>query len=554
MTTLLIACSSCGTSCSLRRAKRKPAQYTYRVFMNQKDKMVTVFALILTCLLLVSIQTIKADTIGPLRFKDGVTVYSPVSATYNSKNILFNYTFSCGMGMHYILNYALDGNIAAPMPYQVINPKELHVVYLAVGQVQLPELSEGTHTLTISLQATFGQNDVRSYIDSIQFTIDTNAPDFTLDTIPPNIVIQSPKTNQTYTAPVPLNFYLSEPVNQLTLHLDGNKTTLPTQNTTLTGLTTGTHTLTLTTVDFAGNPGYTYYITFNVIQPTPTSNSMIIGTATPTPSSSPLPTPSVPELSILVILPFFVSVLLVAVYLKIEGVSMNNKNLVIVLILIMAISSLSPIAIKPVFAQTISKPSIPEFTLELVGPSFDIPPTYYFNSSSGLFNVNEGYHFQFSTVNINIKNQPFTNQSNIDFLHYNVRIKLHNYPDSYWQELFSAGADGYPIQTPSDYTIIPLIVEGTQALGVPLSVGATTDIQIEAMIGHIGRNNTMTPYPYQYIFIGETSGWSNTQTVTLPPKTPITLSFPNANSYNYRVLLVDDFALVPFNIICYSFI
>jgi hypothetical protein len=180
--------------------------------------------------------------------------------------------------------------------------------------------------------------------------------------------------------------------------------------------------------------------------------------------------------------------------------------------------------VESAFAQTTLKPSVPEFTIEPVGPSFDIPPTYSFNSSSGLFYVNDGYHFQFSTVKINIRNQPFTNQSNIDFLYYNVRIKPHNYPDSYWQELFSAGYDGYPVQTPSNYTVIPLPVEGTQVLGVTLSAGATTDIQVEAMVGHIGRNNTMTPYPYPYVFFGETSGWSNTQTVTLPPKTPITPS------------------------------
>ena len=174
------------------------------------------------------------------------------------------------MGMHYSLNYVLDGNIAAPMLYSVINPQELHVVYLAIGQVQLPELSEGTHTLTISLQATFGKNDVRSYSDTIYFTIDTNAPDCTLDTTPPNIIIQSPKTNQTYTSPVPLNLFLSEPVSQLILYLDSNKTTLSVQNTTLAGLTTGTHILTVTTIDFAGNPGYTNHVTFNVIQPTPT--------------------------------------------------------------------------------------------------------------------------------------------------------------------------------------------------------------------------------------------------------------------------------------------
>ncbi len=105
-----------------------------------------------------------------------------------------------------------------------------------------------------------------------------------LDAMPPKITIQSPQTNQTYTAAVPLNLLLSEPVTQLILHLDGNKTTLPPQNTTLTGLTNGTHTLTVTALDLVGNPGYTNYVTFNVIQPTPTQQP------TPTPTTSQHPT------------------------------------------------------------------------------------------------------------------------------------------------------------------------------------------------------------------------------------------------------------------------
>jgi hypothetical protein len=251
--------------------------------MNRTDRFATAFTLILAALLIVSAQPVKGDTVGPLRFKDGVTVYSPVNTTYNSRNILFNYTFAVGMGMHYSLNYMLDGNLAKPMPYSVINPQELHVVYLAIGQVQLPELSEGTHSLKISLQATFGKNDIRSYSDTISFTIDTNAPDVALDTEPPKIIIQSPQTNQTYTTAVPLNLLLSEPVTQLIVYLDGNKTTLPTENTTLGGLTVGTHSLTVTAIDLAGNPGYTNYVTFNVIQPTPTQQ--------------PTPTPTVPEFS-----------------------------------------------------------------------------------------------------------------------------------------------------------------------------------------------------------------------------------------------------------------
>jgi hypothetical protein len=150
--------------------------------------------------------------------------------------------------------------------------------------VQLPELSEGTHSLTISLEASFGRDDIRTYSDTIYFTVDTNAPDIILDALPPKITIQSPQTNQTYTATVPLNLYLSEPVTQLILHLDGNKTTLSSQNTTLTGLPNGTHTLTITAYDLVGNPGYTNYVTFNVIQPTPTLQSI------PTPPTSENPT------------------------------------------------------------------------------------------------------------------------------------------------------------------------------------------------------------------------------------------------------------------------
>ena len=199
-----------------------------------------------------------------------------------------------------------------------------------------------------------------------------------------------------------------------------------------------------------------------------------------------------------------------------------SKVFLVLLAGILLASSL--MMIESVFAQSIPKPSVPEFTVVPSGPSFDIPPTYSFNSSTGLFDTNDGYHIQYSTVKIIIKNQPFSNQSVNDHFFYNVRIKPHNYPDSYWIELFSAGADGYPIQTLSNYTTIPLAVEGAQALGPIIPTGATTDIQVEAMIGHIGRNNTMIPYPYPYVFFGETSGWSNTQTVTLPPKTAITAS------------------------------
>jgi hypothetical protein len=208
----------------------------------------------------------------------------------------------------------------------------------------------------------------------------------------------------------------------------------------------------------------------------------------------------------------------------------TSKSSAVFIILIIAISSLSLLMVKPAFAKSIPTPVVPEFAVKPVGPSFDIPPTYSFNSSSGLFYVNEGYHFEYSTVEVIIKNQAFTNQTNIDYLLYNVRLKPHDYPDSYWQELFNPNLDGFPIQTSSNFTIIPIAAEGATELQYQIPAGATTDVQVKAMIGHTERgfngNATNQIEMYPYIFVGQTSDWSTTHTVTLPPKVPFTVSFP----------------------------
>jgi hypothetical protein len=208
----------------------------------------------------------------------------------------------------------------------------------------------------------------------------------------------------------------------------------------------------------------------------------------------------------------------------------TSKGIAAFIILILAISNLSLLMVKPAFAKAIPTPVIPEFTVEPVGPSFEIPPTYSFNSSSGFFYVNEGYHFEYSTVEVIIKNQAFTNQTNIDHLLYNVRLKPHNYPDSYWQDLFNPNLYGFPIQTNSNFTIIPIAAEGATELQYQIAAGATTDVQVKAMIGHIERgfngNATNQIEMYPYVFVGQTSDWSNTHTVTLPQKVPITASSP----------------------------
>jgi len=103
-----------------------------------------------------------------------------------------------------------------------------------------------------------------------------------------------------------------------------------------------------------------------------------------------------------------------------------GKNFVFVLILIMAISSLSLLMIKPADAQT-AKPSVPEFTLKLI-------------DFSGA-----------KAIELSIKNQPFESyQDNGQpiSLYYNVHFKLHN-SDS-WTALYYCG-DVFPTHSTSEY-------------------------------------------------------------------------------------------------------
>jgi len=219
--------------------------------------------------LLASVQVVKADSNDSIRFSYGVTLLSPVNRTYNSRFLILNYTFLCGFGVGYSLNYSIDGIYGGPMPFVVNNPEEVHVVYSSTGSVVLPELSEGSHSLTITLEAVMNDHDKRSYADTVYFYIDTTATNFT-DTTPPSITIQSPQNSTYTTTTLPLNFTINEQPTTITCCLDGNKTTMAAENTTLTGLSTGEHNITITAQDEAGNIGTSDTVQFAITNPTPT--------------------------------------------------------------------------------------------------------------------------------------------------------------------------------------------------------------------------------------------------------------------------------------------
>jgi hypothetical protein len=161
-------------------------------------------------------------------------------------------------------------------------------------------------------------------------------------------------------------------------------------------------------------------------------------------------------------------------------------------------------------SESIPQPSVPEFTVEFVN----------------------------GTIEVKIKNQPFVSYYdtsigwNIDF-HYNIRIKGDFSED--WTELYLI--EEVPTHSSSEYTMLSyaLVGENTYILGnkmIEFPSGAQIDFQVEAMIGYVHRvynpNATSHLEMYPYVFTGEKSGWSETQTITLPTATPSSSPSPTS--------------------------
>jgi hypothetical protein len=205
-----------------------------------------------------------------------------------------------------------------------------------------------------------------------------------------------------------------------------------------------------------------------------------------------------------------------------------RKAIGLILIAIMALSSL--IIVKPVNSE-ITKPSVPTFSIKLVDRSYDVPTTYSTDPYTGASVTHSGYHVTNRTVDLVIKNQPFTSKSDegwtISFF-YNVRMKGHYGQD--WQTLY------YPTVTPmyaqenSETTVISFNEFASDAI---------IDFQVQALVGYVHRisngsaTNILDMYPW--VFDGETSDWSNTQTLTMSdfvPSSTVTVIPTGSTSQN----------------------
>jgi hypothetical protein len=182
------------------------------------------------------------------------------------------------------------------------------------------------------------------------------------------------------------------------------------------------------------------------------------------------------------------------------------------------------------FAQSTSKPSVPEFTVKYVDYSYEVPPTYKIDQFTGQ-NVTkrEGEHIDNRSAVFAIRNQPFTTYvdsgNNTIGLYYNFRYKGHFGSDWDYFPFSESGQswryhstfivfideppDEFSSASNSKYTDIVMRLPFLFGYGNP-PMNTQVDFQVQALIGHIDYEGDG-----YYRFTGERSDWSDTQTITI---------------------------------------
>jgi len=209
-----------------------------------------------------------------------------------------------------------------------------------------------------------------------------------------------------------------------------------------------------------------------------------------------------------------------------------KTHVALLLAIIITGSSLATVSL--VFAEaSIPKPSVPEFTLKYIDYSYDVPPTYKIDEYTGETVVATGsIHVKNMTIHVTINNQPLSHSFNgvTYHLYYNVRFKGHfgkdwsetpsvvtlNSSPSNFSEYISLHSSRLSEQSSAQYTTFSF-----SANDYPPN--APIDFQVEAVMGHDSQawvpDEPFAYNPAHYypaVAFDETSGWSSTQTITIP--------------------------------------
>ena len=198
--------------------------------------------------------------------------------------------------------------------------------------------------------------------------------------------------------------------------------------------------------------------------------------------------------------------------------------------------------IKPSYSQTISKPSIPEFAVKYVDNSYDVAPTYGIDQYTGKNVMTEaGYYVQNKSIDVWVSDQAFSTYKNTDgniiMMYYDIQWKGH-FADNWINSNTSFNglhivasnsllANNELVYPTAPFTIITVGFSGNNG-STPYSMqtddvsdGGKIDFNVQAFIGYYTMLDSTPDSLFQrihtiYTFHGESSEWSNTQTISIP--------------------------------------
>jgi hypothetical protein len=193
-------------------------------------------------------------------------------------------------------------------------------------------------------------------------------------------------------------------------------------------------------------------------------------------------------------------------------------------------------AVTPVSAQAEFKPSVPQFTVQLVDYSYDVPhfTTTTIDQYTGekITTTTPGYRVENKTIEITIKNQHFTSYVGTNgityYLYYNVQSKGRFGKD--WQNWGST----VQIKNPygGGFLLSSEYLQGSLVSGSVngYATGAQVDFRVEAIIGHYVPDSPDHMFPQYWFETDVSSGWSSVKTITIsgeslssPPSQSVTL-------------------------------
>ncbi len=174
---------------------------------------IIISVLLLSLMVSMNPYPVRADTTGYIY--SGVGIYSPLNTTYNNRNLTLNVTIGM-LGMIHSdggpysgpvsLKYSIDGIDYGGVP--LYTNAGTHVVISGYGTVDLPELPDGSHCLTLYLYGYNTQSihpQFKSYVDTVYFSINvpttepspTPTPTESPTPIPQPTTIQAAETDGT---------------------------------------------------------------------------------------------------------------------------------------------------------------------------------------------------------------------------------------------------------------------------------------------------------------------------------------------------------------------